>query len=289
VSEVDRAAGARWPQSYRERLPVPELAPHVSCVWVQEVAPDSPPYGYQAVPNGSVEVVCVRGALPHVVGVQSGRTVELLAPGTVVAGVRFRPGAAAPVLRASAGELVDRTVGYDQLWSDGAALRVGERVADARSPAQAAARLEAEVLRAVRAAADPDPVVRAAIGLLLTGPATAVRTLTAELHVSDSQLRRRFLAAVGCRPKVLHRTLRFWAFLALARTGPRGRGSLTALAAGAGYADQAHLARETAAITGLAPTELLAGLDRNCGENHDHTPTYRPLLRARRLARPPGT
>jgi hypothetical protein len=26
----------------------------------------------------------------------------------------------------------------------------------------------------------------------------------------------------------------------------------------------------------------VAGIDRNCGENHNHAPTYQPLLRARR-------
>ena len=53
------------------------------------------------------------------------------------------------------------------------------------------------------------------------------------------------------------------------------------------YADQAHLARESVAITGVAPSELLAGTERNCGENHNHAPTYFPLLRARQRASQP--
>ncbi|MEU5881805.1 helix-turn-helix domain-containing protein [Spirillospora sp. NPDC047279] len=276
----------RWPQSYRERPPRAELAPYVSCVWVQEVGPDAPPYVFQAVPNGSVEIVCVLGGLPHVIGVQSGRTRETLAPGTVMVGVRLRPGAAAPLLRASAGELADLTVGFDDVWR-GSAQRMGERLATVCSPQEAAARLEAEVLRRIRAATGPDPLVRAAVGLLITDPANAVRTLTTELNISDSQLRRRFVTAVGCPPKVLHRTLRFWGFLALARAGAPGS-SLTTLAAYAGYADQAHLTRECAAITGMPPTELLAGIERNCGESHDHSATYQPLLRARRSREPQG-
>jgi AraC-like DNA-binding protein len=128
------------------------------------------------------------------------------------------------------------------------------------------------------------PLVRSAVGMLVLDPANAVRTLTTELHISDSQLRRRFMTAVGCPPKVLHRTLRFWGFLALAQSGPLRRRSLAALASNAGYADQAHLARESVAITGVAPSELLAGIERNCGENHNHAPTYQPLLRARQHA-----
>lgn len=283
MSEIDRSTWFRWPQSYRERAPVPELAPYVSCVWVQEVAPGFPPFAFQAVPNGCVEVVCIMGGLPFVIGIQSGLTREMLAPGTVMVGVRFRPGAAAPVLRTSAGEMVDLTVGCDDLWR-GSAGAVGEALAAAGSPQEAAGVLEAEVLRRVRAATDPDPLVRSAVGMLVFDPANAVRTLTTELHISDSQLRRRFMTAVGCPPKVLHRTLRFWGFLALAQSGPQRRRSLAALAGSAGYADQAHLARESVAITGVAPSELLAGIERNCGENHNHAPTYLPLLRARQRA-----
>jgi hypothetical protein len=105
-------------------------------------------------------------------------------------GAWFRPGAAAPVLRTSAAEMVDLTVGCDDLWH-GSALPVGERPAVATSPQDAARLLEAEVLRLVRAATDPDPVVRSAVGMLVFDPANAVRALTTELHISDSQLRRR--------------------------------------------------------------------------------------------------
>jgi hypothetical protein len=45
-------------------------------------------------------------------------------------GVRFRPGAAAPVLRTSVGEMVDLTVGYEDLWL-GSAVSVGEVLAAA--------------------------------------------------------------------------------------------------------------------------------------------------------------
>ena len=115
-------------------------------------------------------------------------------------------------------------------------------------------------------------------------PEQAVRTLTTELYISDSQLRRRFMTAVGCPPKVLHRTLRFWGFLALAQAKD-GR-SLASLASTAGYSDHAHLARESVSITGLSPTELLASVERCCGQSHNHAATYQPLLRARGTTRP---
>ena len=66
--------------------------------------------------------------------------------------------------------------------------------------------------------------------------------LGAALGVSERQLRRRFADAVGYGPKTLARVLRFQRFLALGR---RPAATWRAWRCGAGYADQAHLTRET--------------------------------------------
>jgi AraC-like DNA-binding protein len=58
---------------------------------------------------------------------------------------------------------------------------------------------------------------------------------------------------VGYGPKLLQRVLRFQAFLAACGDAAPG---LAELAVEAGYADQAHLGRETRALAGLTPTEL---------------------------------
>lgn len=44
-------------ETWRERRPVPALAAHVTCVWVQEVGPESEPYRQRTVPNGSADIV----------------------------------------------------------------------------------------------------------------------------------------------------------------------------------------------------------------------------------------
>jgi methylphosphotriester-DNA--protein-cysteine methyltransferase len=71
-----------------------------------------------------------------------------------------------------------------------------------------------------------------------------------DLGVSERQLRRRFHAAVGYGPKTLARILRFRRFVDAI---DRGRSDLAALAFDAGYADQAHLTRETRRLAGLPP------------------------------------
>jgi hypothetical protein len=97
-------------QTYVERPPIPALARHLSCVWVQRVAADAAPYAHRTVPNAGVEVVCRLGEAPRVIGPQTGPTDEVLPPGAVVVGVRFRPGAAPLSLDGDAyrGELVVR-------------------------------------------------------------------------------------------------------------------------------------------------------------------------------------
>jgi AraC-like DNA-binding protein len=78
-----------------------------------------------------------------------------------------------------------------------------------------------------------------------------VRDVARDLAISERQLRRRFAAAVGYGPKTLERVLRFGRFVeAIDR---RGGTELAALALDTGYADQAHLTRETVRLTGLSP------------------------------------
>jgi AraC-like DNA-binding protein len=80
-----------------------------------------------------------------------------------------------------------------------------------------------------------------------------VATVADDLAISERQLRRRFHAAVGYGPKTLGRILRFRRAV---REIERGRTDLAALALDAGYADQAHLSRETTRLAGLPPARL---------------------------------
>jgi methylphosphotriester-DNA--protein-cysteine methyltransferase len=86
----------------------------------------------------------------------------------------------------------------------------------------------------------------------LDDPRARVELLADELGFSERQLRRRFHAAVGYGPKTLQRVLRFRRFLAQADAGD----DLARAALDAGYADQAHLTRDCARLSGLTPGRL---------------------------------
>lgn len=267
-------------QFYVERAPIPTLAGVASAVWVQHVAPDAEPYVQRSVPNGGTELVFTLGATPQVIGPQTRPLVELLAPGTTVIGMRLRPGVAGTVLGLPATELTDRTVALDDLWGP-----IARTLADQVSVHGPAA-LQQHVAARMDGAPAPDPLVRAAVGLLMPWRVGDLGALPALLSISERHLRRRCHAALGLPAKTLHRMLRFQGFLAQAQQAlAQGRAptaeGLARLAVESGYADQAHLNRECARLTGMPPRTFLAAAEQTCGCGHDHAASFEPLLRNR--------
>jgi AraC-like DNA-binding protein len=103
---------------------------------------------------------------------------------------------------------------------------------------------------------NPDMLVLEAVQQAMR-PDSRVAALATDLYVSERQLRRRFTAAVGYGPKTLQRIARLRRLLAAANAA-RGDTALAALARSAGYADQAHMTRECARLTGRTPAAMLA-------------------------------
>ncbi|MDA0163648.1 helix-turn-helix transcriptional regulator [Solirubrobacter ginsenosidimutans] len=229
---------------YREFAPPPDLAPYVACVWTTVHR------GGMIFPDGCVDLVW-HGTRLVVAGPATGPVDPSIAVGDRVWGVRFRLGLAGAALGLPAGELTDSTVPITQVWGSW----VDERVALGGMPALL------EIVRERLHLVEIDPLARAA-ALGMAGPGARVDALGAALGVSERQLRRRFTEAVGYGPKTLARILRFQRFLALAADG----GELARLALLAGYADQAHLTRETRRLAGRTPLELVSSRATPAGE-----------------------
>jgi AraC-like DNA-binding protein len=257
-------------QTYRERLPVPALAELLSCVWVQRVASDGPAYEHRTVPNGAIEIVYVMGTdTVRVVGPRTVSAVDVLDPGSIVVGARFRPGVPATVVGATAHELLARDAELEALWGRDAAARI----AAAGTPGA----IERELLARLELAPDRDRLVAATVQGLQPWRHSDIREVARALYISPRQFRRRCIAAFGFGPKTMHRILRFQGFLALAQGERLGVGRL---AAEAGYFDQAHLARACLDFTGLTPSAFLDELHASCGPNHDHAASYAGMRRA---------
>ncbi|CNF82696.1 AraC family transcriptional regulator [Mycobacterium tuberculosis] len=271
-------------QSHVERPPVPALRGLASSVRVQQVGRDAAPYVHRHIPNGAAELVCKVGSAPQVIGPLTEPLVEVLEPGTTVVGMRFLPGAFPVVAGRSAAEMAGLVLDADELWGRSAAA-LGDAVAVAASPGEALAAVQVHVQERAGGGASPDRLVSEAVRGLMPWRAADVMSLSASLHISETQLRRRCRTAVGLAPKVLHRILRFQGFLALVQQAiAQGRAptavGIALLARRVGYADQPHLTRECVRLAGVPPRVLLTETHRTCADGHDHSASFAPVLRA---------
>jgi hypothetical protein len=198
---------------------LPTAGPLLACLWTNEGGPRT----HRILPDACVDIVSVNGRL-HVAGPAT--RAHLTTAGGATFGVRFRIGAAGAALGLPASELLDLHVPLEDVWADAPEVENVDELARA----------------VLRRGGATDPLVRAA----------ATGTPRSAIGIGDRQLRRRFLDAVGYGPKTLERILRFQRFLML------GGDDLARRALDAGYADQAHLTRESTRLAGLPPAALLA-------------------------------
>jgi AraC-like DNA-binding protein len=224
--------------AYREFPAPPLLRRALACVWVRRGSGQ-----VRVLPDACTDIVWRQGEGAVIAGPDTGPWHSHTEPGELILGVRFLPGAGGPALGVPLSELRDHRISISALGLD-----PSEKVSGDCDPRAVPRLLLAAAARLV-AAGPPDPAVQAAVGRLLD-PSQRVEALAADLGFSERQLRRRFLASVGYGPKVLQRVLRLRRFLASQRH------DLARAALDAGYADQAHLARECLRLTGLTPSQL---------------------------------
>ena len=229
-------------QSYREYRPPPGLEPVVACLWENEPTEDR---AQRIVPDGCVDLVWEAGRELVIAGADTrARTVELPA-GSRSSGVRLRPGAAGAFLGMPASELRDHRVAAALIWGERAA-----RLEEAVAGAEAGMRLRLLVDAVAQRRVAPDELVVAA-ARRLSAHTARVGGVAADLGVSERQLHRRTVAAVGYGPKLLARVAR------LRRLVASSDDSLASRAFEAGYASQAHMTDEVRRLTGLTPVRFL--------------------------------
>ncbi|NNN32068.1 helix-turn-helix domain-containing protein [Streptomyces sp. S3(2020)] len=212
-------------------------------VWTNQPSSDGPG---RVLPDGCMDLLWHEGRL-LVAGPDTRAYVTEGAP-SAWAGVRFAPGTAPALLGVPARELLDRRVDLADLWPAAEVRRLTARVNAAADPASG---LEEVALGRAADAEPGDPLLRHVVDALDAG--RPVAATADELALGARQLHRRCLAAFGYGPKTLARVLRLQRALGLARGGV----SYAETAIRAGFADQAHLARDVRELAGVPLTELL--------------------------------
>ncbi len=256
---------------YREFDAPERLRPYVRCLWILEDADARGPGRVERVlPDGCVELIVHYGDA----FTQRIDDVDRTQPGAVVAGqieaamlirstgavgmigARLHPWAARPFVLHSLDELTGRVAPLDELWGS-AAARLQERIHAARDD-----RGRADVLCDALQSMLPDragvhPALAASLGWIEAGDGgLPVEEIARRLQWSRRRLQRHFRSGVGLTPKSFSRIKRFQRVVQTLQDGTPP--PLALLAMHAGYADQAHMAREFRRLAGVTITGFLS-------------------------------
>ena len=217
-----------------------------------------------AIPRPEIQIVArfgpsARNGLDiHAMGAQQRVRRKLIRAGQRAVTVRLHLGAAEAVLGVPASAITGRVLALDDLWGEAPTRPLLDQLATARAPSEATAILEtaiAERLTSVNAGRSHSPLALRATERLTSA---TVKTVAADLGVSERQLRRVFLQTIGVTPKAYARLARFRRALRTAREDRHI--TWASIAATAGYYDQAHLIEDFHSIAGVTPRTLLAEL-----------------------------
>lgn len=236
------------------RQPSQALAPYVEKLWYCSGYPVAHSRE-RILPNGKFQLIIdlrdsISAAAPLVVGMQSKCNIIETQGFQSMIGVLFRPGGAQRFLKISADEFRDRVVPLDQVWgAAGADLR--DCLREAGSPQEKFRILEAALQGHAETQRKLHDAVRYALGEFQRVPHTqSVLAVTRKAGLSRRRFAQLFREQVGLTPKVYCRILRFQQVVGQLASGQVIDWAEVALATG--HYDQAHLAHEFRAFSGLS-------------------------------------
>jgi AraC-like DNA-binding protein len=212
----------------------------------------------RVLPNGRFQLVIDLSGLaapPLVVGIRSEFSVIETAGLQCMIGVVFRAGGARSLLGASADEFCNREIPLDLIWGS-AATRLWGRLREAVTPPERFRVLEAALLDRVKRF-ELHPAVRFGLGEFQRAPhSRGVLDVTRDAGLSRRRFAQLFREQVGLTPKLYCRVHRFQDVVRKLTAGAPVDWADVALAGG--YCDQAHLAHEFRAFSGIAPGAWLS-------------------------------
>lgn len=238
----EREVGGRWRahQRHEHVAPSAPLAPWVDHLWA--VTWDyATPYRQKVAPSAAVHLTARDAAPPHWHGPTTRHVVRELSGHGRVVGAAVRPGMARDLVSGPVSRLAD-----------------GTRASGGPAGITATAALDAWLVARLPAAPRPAALEAAAVvDLVRDDPALRrVEDLAARSGSHPRRLQRLFAEHVGVGPKWVIRRFRLGEVIARMASG--GPVDWAGVAHDLGYADQAHLVRDVAALLGETPTAYAA-------------------------------
>jgi AraC-like DNA-binding protein len=258
---------------YRELLPARPLQPYVECYWeatsegatgfepIELLVPDlrvelivnaGEPYAWsadaQSEPKNSPRFGCIG---------MRGRALAIQQPGRLKHfAVRFRPGGLSAFTRVPLSQLTQVVSEVDALWGRHSA-ELEQRILDATTSSERVLAADRFLLsRLPRLQERSELSRRCATALVNSGGLAPIAEVARQHRIGYKQLERAFARDVGLSPKHFAKIARLQRTLEIAVRNPDI--SLTLLACEVGYADQAHMTREFAALIGRSPRAFFA-------------------------------
>ncbi len=266
---------------FRTRVPGPPLDTAVEVIWYFRGG--SAPSGLERIlPSGCAQLIvnlaedqtrAYATEAPHTVtinpgtvlaGVSSRHAIIDSAETEHVAGVTFRPGGLASLVRLPADETRDVDIPLDTLWGRATTMELRDRLLGARSAECVLGTLESFLLRHWRADA-VHPAVAYALEVFTRRPhLSRIDAVSQSVGLSQRHFIERFTRQVGVTPKRFCRLRRFQRAAALIHR--EGQVDWAQVALDGGYFDQAHFSHEFREFSGLTPGRYLA--QRGPFQNH---------------------
>ena len=178
-------------------------------------------------------------------------------------GAVFRPQGLHMLLNTDPVALNDRSAGLGEFSRE----QLGDQLLNAKDDQERVARLSKFLRARVDGARAEDLLVTQTLQLIRRDTwSIRVPQLLKRLHVSERHLERRFVRAMGVSPHQYIRILRFREALHLMKAGQFDR--LSDVAYDLNYVDQSHFIKDTKALSGYTPKQLVtmvdAGVDLPC-------------------------
>lgn len=249
---------------YRSFDPAQELLPFVECYWSWQVDPDDHALD-DILPDAAPEFIVHLGSLPFVQS-ESGEwrqqyraflycaarkalRLSIREPMMLFA-IRFRPWGVSRFSNGSMADMLDRPVPpFESLHELGDELVTGlSSVSSDSSRVELANKL---LTRELQSCSRIEPRLKLLLDATNGGRCSSAE-MARKLAVSDRSFSRLWKDVVGIQPRKFVQLMRFHTALEMIDGGVR----LKQVAADCGYSDQAHMARQIKAITGLPPSSL---------------------------------
>ena len=183
-------------------------------------------------------------------------TIGELPRSTELCAIRFRPGAALPIVQRPLVELNDRVLPGESVFGD-RIMTLREGLIRASGSEAKLDLIESWLLERLDEKLRPHPAVQECVSRLIANPMTStLAEATSGTSVSRKHLVELFKHHVGPTPKTLHRILRFASIAQHVQT--QEPVDWAAISAACGYADQSHLIKDFARFSGYKPREFLS-------------------------------